>query len=189
MKSFSSLINYDASSQPAPISQEQHGSSRLVFNGPSAAELLRLRLQVAMYKVRTNQIHVPFVELHVEEDEDDDDEAEESSEDLPEANDIEAIVASRRGEAQQGARTKQISAPKLLPAPMLLPTAYSSRMLYQNNASLPSPPRVMRSPDRMISAVERSTPAKAGRQDEQELTSSAVKGHGAEALLGLRNAA
>lgn len=53
-RSFSSLINYDPSSQNA--SQNAAGSrstAGLLFKGPSFAELLRLRLQVAMYKVRT----------------------------------------------------------------------------------------------------------------------------------------
>ena len=51
--SFSSLINFDPSSQQASIT----------VGTISRAELLRLRLRVAMYKVRTNQIETPFAKL------------------------------------------------------------------------------------------------------------------------------
>ena len=56
--SFSSLINYDPSSQNQPQSQN-------VLELVSHAEMLKLRLRVAMFKVRTGQIEVPFAELKV----------------------------------------------------------------------------------------------------------------------------
>jgi hypothetical protein len=63
--SFSSLINYDPSSQ-----QQQHHpptSSSGSMSIRTAAQTLRLRLRIAIYKVRTNQINVPFsrLQLHV----------------------------------------------------------------------------------------------------------------------------
>ncbi|GAB7351195.1 hypothetical protein MBLNU459_g1636t2 [Dothideomycetes sp. NU459] len=72
--SFSSLINYDPSSQQAHIppsvsAHTTHASARpsrrMTFALSSQAEMLRLRLKVAIYKVRTNQINVPFARLRV----------------------------------------------------------------------------------------------------------------------------
>lgn len=79
--SFSSLINYDPSSQQALASQalnyvNVHPSvpahttqtparytNSLTNTVRAHAEMLRLRLKVALYKVRTNQINVPFSRL------------------------------------------------------------------------------------------------------------------------------
>lgn len=68
--SFSSLINYDPSSQQAhaqpSTSHKLHTSTRkMAFSLSSQAEMLRLRLKVAIYKVRTNQINVPFSRLRI----------------------------------------------------------------------------------------------------------------------------
>ena len=156
-RSFSSLINYDPSSQTAPSSQQP-----AQLKGPSYAELLRLRLRVAMFKVRTNQVGIPFDDLKVEQ----------SPPPPPHAF---ALVPSE----QQPCRP-------LLPAPLLRPTAYSNRMLY----NVPSSPPASFSPAKLSRGGEARTPT-SGRfsgPDEQELTSSIVKGRVAEGLLGLRNA-
>jgi len=77
--SFGSLINYDPSSQQAaqgPFAASNasfhagiKGQSRRRAQNPalrnSQAEILRLRLRVAMYKIRTNQIYTPFSRLRV----------------------------------------------------------------------------------------------------------------------------
>lgn len=156
------------------------------------AELLKLRLRVAMYKVRTNQVGIPFDELEV------DDEVE-----SPKSHNgrnlfphcinttdesIEDLVAARKREAQSTTLTGLAPVPKLLPGPLLLPTAYSSHMIYQDPTTLPSSPPVACSPERSTSILRDHTPAKPSRLEEQDLTSSAVKGHVAEGLLGLRNA-
>ena len=181
-QSFSSLINYDPSSQ----------KSNFAFSSISHAELLKLRLRVAMYKVRTNQIDVPFTNLRVPQ--------------VPQtpkshmAQVVEDAVAQLRREAQE-VNARQLSAvPKLLPAPILRPTAYSSRMIYDTN--IPSSPPVSLSPEKLPTAADVSTPQREFgqygtprgsverlRRPEPELTSSAVKGRVAEGLLGLRNAA
>ncbi|KAH0343464.1 hypothetical protein KCU81_g5115, partial [Aureobasidium melanogenum] len=64
--SFSSLINYDPSSQQQ-ISQQHHqqASSAASMSIRTAAQTLRLRLRIAIYKVRTNQINVPFSRLQI----------------------------------------------------------------------------------------------------------------------------
>ncbi|KAI4847396.1 hypothetical protein E4T44_04531 [Aureobasidium sp. EXF-8845] len=70
--SFSSLINYDPSSQQH-ISQQQHHhqqqqptpASSASMSIRTAAQTLRLRLRIAIYKVRTNQINVPFSRLQI----------------------------------------------------------------------------------------------------------------------------
>lgn len=62
--SFSSLINFDPSSQQHFSQQQQQPtSSSRPLSVQSAADTLRLRLRIALYKVRTNQIHVPFSRL------------------------------------------------------------------------------------------------------------------------------
>ena len=177
-KSFSSLINYDPSSQP----------TTLAFSVTSNVELLKLRLRVAIYKVRTNQIDVPFADLRIPQ-----------SAKSQTAQAVEDAVAQLRREAQE-ANARQLEAiPKLLPAPILKPTAYSSRMIYDTN--LPSSPPVSVSPEKLPEGpMDVSTPQRESAQRgtpsmdrlrrlEPELTSSAVKGRVAEGLLGLRNAA
>ncbi|KAK5125460.1 hypothetical protein LTR85_000569 [Meristemomyces frigidus] len=180
-KSFSSLINYDPSSQ----------MTNLHLTSTSRAEMLRLRLRVAMYKVRTNQINTPFSQLKMEC----------RSSPKPTSQAVEEAVAALRREAQQTTPLSDQPFPKLLAAPVLKPTAYSSRMIYQ--PLLPSSPPVSRSPERKSLPQQIATPARAvsqlssppdsagrlGRREEAELTSSVVKGRVAEGLLGLRNAA
>lgn len=63
--SFSSLINYDPSSQQQISQQHQAGSSARSMTIRTAAQTLRLRLRIAIYKVRTNQINVPFSRLQI----------------------------------------------------------------------------------------------------------------------------
>lgn len=100
----------------------------------SQAELLRLRLKVAMYKVRTNQINTPFARLRVHG----------PSLARAAAYALErldpAILARERGadEANVSAHARLMASvaleardtPVLQPAPLLVPTAYSSRMVY-----------------------------------------------------------
>lgn len=189
-KSFSSLINYDPSSQPQP----QHSNTTHFLKTISRAELLRLRLRVAMYKVRTNQIAVPFPDLQVP--------AHLRAPTQKEA--VEEAVAELRREAQARQRPAPAlgSIPNLQPAPLLRPTAYSSRMISERHVRS-SPPRSRSgSPERLPSVVGASTPqAEAWRGSsppaggwrvngvpESELTSSVVKGRVAEGLLGLRHA-
>lgn len=187
-KSFSSLINYDPSSQ----------TSTSIFKSISNAELLRLRLQVAMYKVRTNQIDTRFVDLR-----------ENDRKPTTTAAAVEEAVAQLKREAQEVAerdRNRAAAAGKLLPGPLLQPTAYSSRFIVDDRDMPSSPPRDNLSPGKLpvaTTAGEISTPRRLGvgfdspssthrvftRPSEQELTSSVVKGRVAEGLLGLRNAA
>ena len=184
-KSFSSLINYDPSSQT---------TTNFVFKTVSHAELLKLRLRVAMYKVRTNQVYVPFTDLRIE------NSSRARTKETSEA--VEEAVAALRREAQEVSARALRPIPKLLPAPLLRPTAYSSRMIYETN--IPSSPPVAASPERLpVSAGGVSTPQREVHQlssppdseerlerpAEQDLTSSVVKGRVAEGLLGLRNAA
>lgn len=176
-KSFSSLINYEPSSQ----------TSNLVFKTISNAEKLRLNLRVAMYKVRTNQVDVPFAELEWR---------------SPARVAVEEAVAKLRREAfevqaRDEARRRLSSAnevPKLLPAPTLRPTDYSSRMVY--DGGYPSSPPGSASRERPIATPRHrriiGPPDSAEKCDgtcEHDLTSSVVKGRVAEGLLGLRHAA
>lgn len=132
-----------------------------MFNGPSYAEVLKLRLRLAHFKLRTNQTHVPLSDLRMEED-------------------VQESSAIR--DAHAGSR---FGHPKLLPAPILRPTPYSSRVIYDYPEPCSSPPTD--SSDKLPFGPTLSTPKKT-YADEQELTSSIVKGRVAEGLLALGNA-
>lgn len=179
--SFSSLINYDPSSQPAPISQQtaEQASSSFVFKTVSHAEMLRLRLRVAMYKIRTNQVDVPFANLRVE--------GQENHASGDEG--VEEAVASLRQEARERMPQVVEPVPKLLPGPVLLPTAYSSRLIYEDPPPR-SPP--VESPARSSQQARTSTPYsnvdRLVRAGSAESNSSTIRGRVAEGLLGLRNA-
>jgi len=76
--------------------------------------------------------------------------------------------------------------PKLLPGPILRPTAYSSRHIYMDGNISSSTPVVSPAKSLVTSAGSAQKLARAG---SAELTSSAVRGRVAEGLLGLRHAA
>ncbi|KXT12145.1 hypothetical protein AC579_10382 [Pseudocercospora musae] len=155
-RSFSSLINYDPSSQTAAGSQSAPST---LLKGPSYAQLLKLRLRVAMYKVKTNQVDTPFEDLQVE--------ANPKQEITP--NEVEEEVASLRREAQ--AKMGQLPVPRLLPAPVLLPTAYSSRMIYDAAPMSSSPPAAHHHAHFTLM----HTPRRGSVLSEKELTSSIIK--------------
>lgn len=185
------MINYDPSSQAHIVAQPHHQtqqSSSLVFKRVSHAETLMLRLRVAMYKVRTNQIGVPLEELRLE------------GEDRPWSAPptAEEVVAERRRAAYLDDSVLPEPIPKLLPAPTLRPTAYSSRFVYDERP-VPSSPPVMTGHDRSLvtaygeadatprAAARRSEWEKSSPPEEDDEASRSVKGSVAEGLLGLRN--
>ncbi|KAK3640159.1 hypothetical protein LTR56_005571 [Elasticomyces elasticus] len=166
LASFSSLINFD------PSSQVQPQTTQLTLSPATLAETLRLRLRVAMYKVRTNQISTPFSRLRVPDPSSnaktrtvygrplsaylrvakDDNLAKATAEAVEEA------VAELRREAQAlypppSHPTKE--APKLLGAvPVLLPTAFNSRWVYGTERLPSSPPRNSISPTKLSLSPE-----------------------------------
>lgn len=173
-RSFSSLMNWDPSSQPFG-SQQEPSRSGLVFNGPSRAELLRLRLKVAMFKVRTNQVAVPFEKLEPEAK-------------LSTSVAVEGAVALLREQARAKMAAAAAPAPAanvMLAAPVLKPTEYSSRMVY--GPPIPSSPPNVAYHGLPIAPGQMETPGRRYAPDESELTSSIVKGRVAEGLLGLRH--
>ncbi|KAK1003064.1 hypothetical protein LTR91_004855 [Friedmanniomyces endolithicus] len=209
--SFSDLINYDPSSQVQ--TQQQKSSQLTALKSPtSRAEVLKLRLRVAMYKIGTNQVHVSSTDLQVLISvKQRQSRGEMSQGEGPERATIEAVeeaVAELRREAQalllrpHNANTRLL--PNLLAAPVLLPTAQTNSLVFK--PLLPSSPLpVSRSPAKHVTPnsqirvgqlpVFRSPDptARLGRWWEadrvQELTSSVVKGRVAESLIGLRGAA
>jgi hypothetical protein len=114
--------------QDEQLQQEEEDPPSPIFKTITPAETLQLRLRVAMYKIRTNQVHVPFAELQVEQDER-----------LEEMNHrrvneaVEEAVATMRREAMESLERERNRnpAPTLIPGPLLHPTAYSSRTIYQ----------------------------------------------------------
>lgn len=153
-----------------------------------------------MFKIRTGQVAVPFAELKVP---DSQPRTQVSESGAYDQEAVERAVEELRREAQ--ARLSKTT-PKLMPGPVLKPTAYSSRKIYAidliNSPSQPASADM--SPELPVAhPVEVGTPhrytqqlsspsgsvGRFGRSAEQELTSSVVKGRVAEGLLGLRNAA
>ncbi|EON63473.1 hypothetical protein W97_02701 [Coniosporium apollinis CBS 100218] len=152
--SFSSLIEYDPAVSP-PHSQRASSSPPAIVETAAAksqADTLRLRLRIAMYKVRTNQTAVPLSRLRVT--------RQSPSASFPSAStsssaprptpspakaapqNVPSIVVSTTTHTLSSSSSKAaalsspkavapsaaVSAvPKLLPAPVLVPTAFSSR--------------------------------------------------------------
>ncbi|KAH9827171.1 arginine-glutamic acid dipeptide repeats protein-like [Teratosphaeria destructans] len=171
-QSFSSLINYDPSSQ----------ASAVLRQSASRAEILGLRLKIAMYRVKTDQVGVPLDRLKID-----------SPGPKTTSEAVEEAVAQLRQEAQeylarQQARRQQehLAVPKAHPGPGLRPTVYE---IYE--PSMPSSPPMNRSLEKPSAGeLDGATPQRAtmNRSEEAELTSSVVKGRVAEGLLGLRDA-
>lgn len=126
-----------------------------------------------MFKVRTNQVSVPFAKLEPEAK-------------LSTSVAVEGAVALLRDQA----RAKMAPAPALAPnlmlsAPVLKPTGYSSRMVY--GPAIPSSPPTASPAGLPYGPRGVETPGRRYVPDEAELTSSIVKGRVAEGLLGLRH--
>ncbi|KAK4693658.1 hypothetical protein P7C71_g3786, partial [Lecanoromycetidae sp. Uapishka_2] len=173
--SMSSLIDFDpdetmASQQTAATEITQPSPTRVRQH----AETLRLRLRLAHLKVQTNQTDIPLSRLRLCADDSDD---QVFSQDTPDA--------------------QQASLPKLLPAPVLLPTAFSARTISRPRiASSPSSPtkdspkkaegiETFRTPALPRHTAQTSSRAMSSPLEEK-LTSSAVRGKAAIGLLGLR---
>ena len=149
------------------------------------AEILRLRLRIAMFKVRTGQTNLPLSQLRI----------------CPDSPPI-------QDSATNGSSERPASLPTLLPAPELKLTAYSARNISQ--VQLPSSPpssrtnspngdlhdQVLQAP--LLSKVEThlvkeqlsSPPSSQGRNEKmakgpESLTSSGLRGSVARSLLGL----
>lgn len=232
--SFSSLINYDPSSQvsysnnhnataniSAAISATiEHQSS---IPGLSRAQLLKLRLRVAMYKVQTNQTHLPFESLtHAGRDVDGRATSEAVEEAVAQLKREAYLKQEQQRERQRQAEQKSTNpptdqtVPRLLPAPVLKPTTYSSRQVVYEEADPPSSPPASDSTVRRGSEPHHQTPtqhlestasADVPQQDNAEYTDDGAnqlpgggecgeqtdmlnrldQGRVAEGLLGLRN--
>lgn len=163
--SFSSLIDYNphgASSQ-ARASSSPPTSTGMPATRVSQAETLRLRLRVALYKVRTNQTSVPMSRLKIDRDNSMTPRAP-SAPPAPQASNVkvsqdvidEAILRRKMLLQPSPTKTRPTSSsfPQLLPAPTLLPTAYSARFVGGQRPALPSsPPAGTVSPQQLHSPV------------------------------------
>ena len=167
-------------------------------------ELLKLRLRIAMYKINTNQTLVPFSNLQLPNqrpidayseplDEQDEEILYQSSPERRTRLDPVAQPASPHSDHASPDAPRNIiitngPLPKLLPGPVLLPTAYSTRFIEEQQV----PASARKHPP----AGEFRTPATSPRKDdavvdhdsERDLTSSVVKGHAANGLLELMHA-
>lgn len=117
------------------------------------AETLRLRLRVALYKVQTNQTKTPLSELTLPTYQ-----QPTPSLTLSSTNSSHPSVPSiTLSPARHQSLTNSSAFPRLLPAPVLLPTAYSSRMITESHIPS-SPPSTRTSPDRSKTAAAFATP-------------------------------
>ncbi|SLM35147.1 hypothetical protein LPUS_04230 [Lasallia pustulata] len=193
--SMSSLIDFDP--EDDTLTSQQTAATELTQPTRSAARLhaetLRLRLRVAMFKVQTNQTSIPMSRLQIS----------------PGSTGgrSSATVGPQGNVAEQ--RSNQAALPRLLPAPVLRPTAYSARHITQTRvpSSPPNSPEVspkavvqeevFRTPalprhKRLASPLQMSSPPdsealEGGRREDEDdsVTSSVVKGRAANGLLGL----
>ncbi|MCJ1265503.1 hypothetical protein MMC22_005383 [Lobaria immixta] len=90
------------------------------------AETLRLRLRVALFKVQTNQTNIPMSQLQI------------STHELDKLLEPVSVASSPLEEA---------SLPKLLPAPVLRPTAYSARTIPRRKIPTSPPDSTVNSPE------------------------------------------
>ncbi|KAF2183238.1 hypothetical protein K469DRAFT_711222 [Zopfia rhizophila CBS 207.26] len=165
-ESFSWCVDYNPNGDSQTIDQQpQPISSNPSKTTPTKAEKLRLRLQFALYKVRTNQTQTPLAELALP--------TPESTPSLPSLNASTATtITSSAPSSTQPIPDITVSPtlresvthvvanidssahyPKLAGGPVLLPTAYSSRMIHDYH--VPSSPPVLHSatvsPERLMS--------------------------------------
>lgn len=172
--SFSSLINYDPSSQQAlasqalsyvniPPSVPAHStpacySTSLTQSARAQAKLLRMRLKVAIYKVRTNQIHVPFSQLRLPEPH--------IPAPLSHAHPLPSPTISLRDDSPPEPTRAQPSTHDqelpyglgLLTAPDLTPNVYSNRFMPLQRAPSSSPPFIRLPSSLPRHAMTRDTP-------------------------------
>lgn len=85
-----------------------------------------------MYKIRTNQVHIPFSQLQMEQDQ----RTEEENRSRVSAAVEEAVATMRREAMESMPRNHNYPAPTLMPAPVLFPTAYSSRTIQQPDPNM-----------------------------------------------------
>ncbi|MCJ1255301.1 hypothetical protein MMC24_003117 [Lignoscripta atroalba] len=185
----SSLINFDPEDET--IGSQQTAATEVTQPERSVAravENLRLRLRVAMFKVQTNQASIPMSQLQI-------------SPRKP------LTLPSFHLSPAPLSHTEETELPKLLPAPVLRPTAYSSRTVTQTDPPFPafssntSPQRNFHGGLFQTPALPRpSLPQREGSstdspkkdlingEDETNLPSSVVKGRAADGLLGLMHA-
>lgn len=149
--------------------------------------MLRLRLRLAQFRIRTNQVDVPFSQLRIS---------------PVDHNGTQSPPSSPLKPDEE-----QPSLPRLLPAPVLQPTAYSARTITRPQIPSSPPSSTQHSPDKALEEIFR-TPAlprhaqsalrqtnsspesrqwyrRAGKEEES-LTSSVIRGKAAIGLLGLR---
>jgi hypothetical protein len=172
-----------------PLSVRDHFRRYAVYRKLTAkqyAQMLKLRLKLAMYKVQTNQELLPFDALEI----------------LPTTTRPPSVTLavqppSDHREHSPERPTSLSDAPRLLPAPTLLPTAYSSRKIEYVRSSPPPSPPTTKEPEVATPIAARrvqklmSLPASAfgnvvaSPEKEHDLTSSVVKGQAASSLMEL----
>ena len=205
--SFSSLIDYDpavasdqsesaSSSPPRRIEEESqplsvgktlsYGDEIEKLRNSQHAQTLKLRLRLAMYKVMTEQELLPFDALEL----------------IPPTIHTSSAIADARQLSQDRtlgrAKSSLGNVPKLLPAPALLPTAYSSRKIEYTYSSPPPTSPDARTSEHLATPDTTRTvqnarahansdvsPEKERVESRDELTSSVVKGQAASSLMEL----
>lgn len=165
-----------------------------MLTGYQRAEALRLRLKMAMYKIKTNQTQVPLDALEV----------------VPHAAhcSLSTILGAQPPQSHstslnqsQHHEEANNATTKLLPAPILRPTAYSSRKIEYIRSSPPGSPEKVSESDSLATPIATRrvqqllnmhsatiSPEKECGESREDLTSSVVKGRAASSLLELMRA-
>jgi hypothetical protein len=169
------------------------------------AEALRLRLQMALFKVNTDQVRIPLDQLQlpvpapkslslqeinivVKPDTSKTTGEDRAGHEDTQANESEVEGSDDEPMLELPTKSK-VGALQLLPMPTLRPTEFSSRKIRYEISSSPPPEA---SPEKSVAAMSKPAtplPAKfrnvAGLSPEKDLTSSVVKGQAATGLLEL----
>ncbi len=142
---------------------------------------------MAMYKIKTNQTQVPLDALEV----------------VPRAahSSLSTILAVQPPLSPNQSLPATSGIPKLLPAPILRPTAYSSRKIEYIRSSPPESPEKVSENDSFATPIAARrvqqllnipgtsiSPEKERVENREDLTSSVVKGRAASSLLELMRA-
>ena len=142
---------------------------------------------MAMYKIETNQTQVPLDALEV----------------VPRAahSSLSTILAVQPPLSPNQSLPATSGIPKLLPAPILRPTAYSSRKIEYIRSSPPESPEKVSENDSFATPIAARrvqqllnipgtsiSPEKERVENREDLTSSVVKGRAASSLLELMRA-
>lgn len=157
-KSFSEYFDFESGAQPPPVAEAEQEPVAEPAKKKSKIELLRLSLGIGMYKVKTNQVSKRGKDIISKW------EITTSNRSMDTSSSV-ALTSSVHSTTSQTIPSIKVSRPNFISAnldpgrpigrlgtgPILLPTAISSRMIYDSR--LPSSPPMSVAPEQLMSPV------------------------------------